>query len=265
MVNYSVQEKKLEEILPANTLKTRVPQYQGSREVHPTPPRYRNEISKYIIRRSDACIKCGKCAEVCPYEVHVVKDGYKEFARPQSRNCIGPSCEKTCHFCVSLCPKGALQIVENPMINSLGDPRWPADLVLATWKMAETGDVPPEEYGFEYRVGESGGGFDKLRFKFPEKPAVELKEEDIDTSLELNRRDDGRPRIKLDLPWYGGGMSFGSVSNTTQLAKARSAVAWNTFTCTGEGGFMERMRPYDDHVITQIATGLFGVREETIQ
>ena len=28
---------------------------------------------------------------------------------------------------------------------------------------------------------------------------------------------------------------------------------------------MERMQPYDDHVITQVATGLFGVREETIQ
>jgi glutamate synthase domain-containing protein 2 len=60
-------------------------------------------------------------------------------------------------------------------------------------------------------------------------------------------------------------MSFGSVSNVTQLSKARCAVAWNTFTCTGEGGYMERMRPYDDHVITQVATGLFGVREETIQ
>jgi glutamate synthase domain-containing protein 2 len=60
-------------------------------------------------------------------------------------------------------------------------------------------------------------------------------------------------------------MSFGSVSNVTQLSKARAAVAFNTFSCTGEGGFMERMRPYDDHMITQVATGLFGVREETIQ
>jgi len=60
-------------------------------------------------------------------------------------------------------------------------------------------------------------------------------------------------------------MSFGSVSNVTELSKARAAVAFNTFTCTGEGGYMERMRPYDDHVITQVATGLFGVREETIQ
>jgi glutamate synthase domain-containing protein 2 len=49
------------------------------------------------------------------------------------------------------------------------------------------------------------------------------------------------------------------------LAKARAATAWNTFTCTGEGGFPDRLKPYDDHVITQVATGLFGVREETNQ
>ena len=27
----------------------------------------------------------------------------------------------------------------------------------------------------------------------------------------------------------------------------------------------DRLKPYDDHVITQVATGLFGVREDTIQ
>ena len=138
-------------------------------------------------------------------------------------------------------------------------------MILATWKMAENGKIPSDDYGLEYETGNSGGGFDRIRFKFPEKPPIALSAEDIDTSLELNRRNDGRPKIKIDVPWYGGGMSFGSVSNTTQLSKARAAVAWNTFTCTGEGGYMERMRPYDDHVITQVATGLFGIREETIQ
>jgi hypothetical protein len=138
-------------------------------------------------------------------------------------------------------------------------------MILATWKMAERGEGPSEDYGYEFETGDSGGGFDRIRFKFPEKPPIELGKDEIDTSLELNRRHDGRPRIRIDVPWYGGGMSFGSVSNTTQLSKARAAVAWNTFTCTGEGGFMERMRPYDDHMITQVATGLFGVREETIQ
>jgi glutamate synthase domain-containing protein 2 len=131
--------------------------------------------------------------------------------------------------------------------------------------MAERGEVPPADYDYEFEIGNSGGGFDRIRFKFPEKPPIELVKDEIDTSLELNRRNDSRPRIRIDVPWYGGGMSFGSVSNTTQLSKARAAVAWNTFSCTGEGGFMERMRPYDDHMITQVATGLFGVREETIQ
>ena len=265
MASFSVKESDLRGILPANTLKTRVPQVAVERRIAPAPPRYRNEISKYIIRRSHDCIGCGKCAQLCPYGVHVRKDGYKYFCEPKSYHCAGPACEKTNHYCVAACPKSALQIVENPEMAVLGDYRWTADMILATGMMAETGRVPAPEYGFDYQCGNSGGGFDKLRFRFPEKPPVDVPKNEIDTGIELNRRGDGRPQIRIDVPWYGGGMSFGSVSNVTQLSKARGAVAWNTFTCTGEGGYMERLRPYDDHVITQVATGLFGVREETIQ
>ena len=49
------------------------------------------------------------------------------------------------------------------------------------------------------------------------------------------------------------------------VSKAHNATIWNTFTCTGEGGYPDNLIPYSDHVITQVATGLFGVREETIQ
>jgi glutamate synthase domain-containing protein 2 len=45
----------------------------------------------------------------------------------------------------------------------------------------------------------------------------------------------------------------------------RAAKALGTFCCTGEGGYPDELKPYDDNVITQVATGLFGVREETIQ
>lgn len=265
MANSLVHEKSDKENLPANTQKTLVEQATVERVVKPAPSRYRNEIAKYIIRRSDDCTMCGKCAEICPQGVHVLKGGYKYFAAPRLNVCIGPSCQKTDHYCVDLCPNKALRMVENPQMKLLGDYRWTGDMILATWKMAETGQSPSPEYGYEYECGDSGGGFDRLRFKFPAKPPVELSEDEIDTSLELNRRNDGRPQIKIDVPWYGGGMSFGSVSNVTQLSKARAATAFNTFTCTGEGGYMERLRPYDDHTITQVATGLFGVREETIQ
>jgi glutamate synthase domain-containing protein 2/formate hydrogenlyase subunit 6/NADH:ubiquinone oxidoreductase subunit I len=260
-----VKEKSPEGTLPDNTRKTLVPQEEVPRVIKNAPPRYRNEIAKYIIRRNSDCILCGKCVQACPQGVHVLKPGYKYFSAPHQNVCIGPACQKTDHYCVDQCPQKALQMVENPMLKVLGDYRWTADMILATWKMAETGEPPPPEYGYEYECGNSGGGFDKLRFKFPDKPPVELNDDEIDTGLDLNRRDDDRPKIRIDVPWYGGGMSFGSVSITTQLSKARAAAAFNTFTCTGEGGFMERLRPYDDHTITQVATGLFGVREETIQ
>jgi len=265
LANSLVQEKMAEDNLPQSTLETKVPQAEVPRVVKPAPSRYRNEIAKYIIRRSADCKMCGKCAEICPQGVHVLKGGYKYFAAPRHNVCIGPSCRESGHYCVDMCPNGALRMVENPMMKLLGDYRWTSDLILATWKMAETGALPPAEYEYEYECGKSGGGFDRLRFKFPERPPVELDPDEIDTSLELNRRGDGRPQVIIDVPWYGGGMSFGSVSNVTQLSKAQAAVAFNTFTCTGEGGYMERLRPYDDHTITQVATGLFGVREETIQ
>ena len=60
-------------------------------------------------------------------------------------------------------------------------------------------------------------------------------------------------------------MSFGSTSINAILSRARVAKAWNSLTCTGEGGYVDRLIPYANHVITQVATGLFGVREETIQ
>jgi len=48
-------------------------------------------------------------------------------------------------------------------------------------------------------------------------------------------------------------------------ARAKAAKAWKTFTCAGEGGYPDSLLPYKEHVITQVATGMFGVREETIQ
>jgi len=265
LVDSLVKESGFNENLPEHTIETLVPQVAVTREVKPAPPRYRNEIAKYLIRRSGECALCGKCAQVCPQHVHVLKPGYKLFAAPHLNICIGPSCQQTDHYCIEQCPNAALTMVENPMLKVMGDYRWTAEMILATWKMAETGEPPAPEYGYEYETGASGGGFDRLRFKFPAKPPIELRDDEIDTSIVLNRRNDGRPQVTIDVPWYGGGMSFGSVSNVTQLSKARAATAFNTFTCTGEGGYMERMKPYDDHIITQVATGLFGVREETIQ
>jgi len=148
---------------------------------------------------------------------------------------------------------------------TMGDLRWPPELLQGTWAMAATGRPPAHG---EYTVGRSGGGFDRLRFVFEVDPAWQPPErvdpETVDLRLALNRRGDG-PQLVLPLPVYGGGMSFGSVSLQTMLARARAAQRIGTFTSTGEGGYPDELVPYRDHIITQVATGLFGVREETIQ
>jgi glutamate synthase domain-containing protein 2 len=237
-------------------------EFAVTRQVRPAPDRYRNALGKYKLNRSADCVACGECVKLCPQGVHVKPDGYTFTLRPLDHLCIGPDCAKTDHFCVAKCKQKALTLMRNPSVDAMGDPRWTADLILSTWHMAATGHVPTS--GLEYRHGASGGGFDRMDFLLPQSPA-KVDPTKVDTTLALNRRNDGRPQVNIDIPVYGGGMSFGSVSIHTIVAKARSATAWNSFTCTGEGGYPDRLKPYDEHVITQVATGLFGVREDTIQ
>ena len=144
---------------------------------------------------------------------------------------------------------------------ALGNKRWTGELILATYEQAMTGDLPKN--GLEYRIGNSGGGFDALGWRYPN-GHVKIDEDSVDLSIPLNRKLEG-PEIRIPIPIYGGGMSYGSISLNFMLARARAAKRLRTFTSTGEGGYPEQLVPYKDHVITQVATGMFGVREETIQ
>lgn len=145
---------------------------------------------------------------------------------------------------------------------ALGDFRWTSDLILATYYQAEHG-YPPEK-DLEYRVGESDGGFDVLDFNWlPESDQLPESTE-VDISIPLNLRGEGK-EITIPIPIYGGGMSYGSISEQVMLSRAIAAQEWNTYFSTGEGGYPQSLLPYKDHIITQVATGMFGVREETIQ
>jgi len=149
-----------------------------------------------------------------------------------------------------------------------GDFRWSQSLLLASQQQARTGK-PPAESEWDYRFGLSDGGFDRLAFNFefdmdPAHPP-EADPKDFNLSLPLNRRSDGRPEIVLPLPWYGAGMSYGSIGLPVMLARVRAAKTLGTFISTGEGGYPDELAEYSDHIITQVATGLFGVREETIR
>jgi glutamate synthase domain-containing protein 2 len=148
-----------------------------------------------------------------------------------------------------------------------GDFRWSQALLLASQEQARTGRPPSGET--EYRIGASDGGFDRMAFAFElERDPLDVPSADptdFDLSLPLNRRDPSRPRLSIPIPWYGAGMSYGSVGLPVMLSRARAAAHLGTFTSTGEGGYPTELEPYADHIITQVATGLFGVSEATIQ
>ena len=237
---------------------------QAAHFVFPEPKRtrtrFRAPLSKYRITINTDCDNCGICLDTCPYRV---------FARGSQRPrvleehfCLGPGCQEKSFCCVNQCPKSAIKVWRNPSFEILGDRRWTAELLAGTWHMAETGASPHTD--LNYKTGASGGGFDKLRLVYP-RLGTQIPGGEVSTAIELNRSGDHRPRITIPLPIYLGGMSFGSVSLVSMLSRVRAAKALNTFCSTGEGGYPDDLKPYDDHIITQVATGLFGVREETIQ
>ncbi|MBO3802579.1 MAG: FMN-binding glutamate synthase family protein, partial [Candidatus Brockarchaeota archaeon] len=187
-------------------------------------------------------------------------NGYIRLVNPKGV-CVGFGCRS----CVELCPAGALTLKLNPEYVALGDRRWTAGLILSTWEQAETGSLSGR---YESNIGNSGGGFDRMRFDFEfedESREKKFEESVADTSIVLNKRGDGRPKIEIPIPVYSADMSFGSVSLNVMLARAMAAKALNTFTSTGEGGYPDELLPYKDHIITQVATGHFGVNARTIK
>ncbi len=139
MKNVKVKEKK------------RVKERPGLTEARPTPSRYRNPIGKYVVRRNSRCISCGLCAELCPHGVHLRYENYSQTVRPRDYRCIGPACEANDFFCVKRCPQQALSVGLNPILETFGDYRWSAEMILAHWYMAETGGLPKVD--LEYSLG----------------------------------------------------------------------------------------------------------------
>lgn len=231
-------------------------------KVELTRSRFRHSIGKYSVVISEACNDCLKCAAICPENVFEVQGD--KILPPLDHLCLGVECSKRSDRCIANCPENAIRVSLNPSAKTIGDKRWSADLLMSVWYTAETGKLP--KHDLEYRTGETEGGFDKMRLRFPDAPPdPDIDKSAIDLSVTLNKRKDGRLEEVIPIPVYGGGMSFGSISQMTMLSRMRAFAAFKSFCCTGEGGYPEVLYPFDDYIITQVATGLFGVREETIQ
>ena len=151
-------------------------------------------MNRYTVRRADTCISCGLCESLCPYGVHKRIEGHVKILPPDDRRCIGPSCSVNYFFCVANCPTKSLSVVESDNYASMGDARWPVEMIASTWRQAETGR--PIALDHPGNVGRSGGGFDRLYFKLPEAKR-RFDPERIGTSIQLNRRGSG---ARIEIP-----------------------------------------------------------------
>lgn len=225
------------------------------------PDRFASKLGAWRIDVDRSrCTDCCLCVESCKYDVHRRIEGKISLEEPIHSRCIGISCKSNNWCCVHVCPWEALVIRKDPVDSVLGDFRWTPELLRETWHIARTGSetrLKPKE-----QIGDSGGGFDNMKLAESIK-GTQPVEGPINLSIPLNRRKNGS-KINLSLPIYGGGMSYGSISLNVMKGRAMAAKKIGTLTCTGEGGYPDELIPFADHVITQVATGLFGVREETI-
>jgi glutamate synthase domain-containing protein 2/ferredoxin len=243
------------ELPPSNIARIDAPPIPVQRNFH-------NELSKFRVQITSDCIHCAVCVSTCPYGVFEMPNGMNKLLPPKSSQCIGTSCEEKDFYCIPKCPVDAIKIDQDETFRAMGDPRWTADLLVSTFKQAESGTLP--ETALESEVGKSEGGFDCMSIRTNGHRKSASLPDEYRTAIPLNRRKEGKD-LWIPVPWYGGGMSYGSISLNVMIARAKAAQAFGTFMSTGEGGYPDALIPYSEHVITQVATGLFGVHESTIR
>lgn len=120
-----------------------------------TVPGRHRPVPKFIVRRADNCMNCGKCERACVYNVHKrdPKD-LRKMAEPDSSLC------KNCFRCVVECPQRALSIKVNEDFKALGNGVWTPVRVTTMWNEAENAKIPV--LGAGYRGNFSGPGFDAM-------------------------------------------------------------------------------------------------------
>jgi ferredoxin len=201
----------------------------------PTPPQFR-PIGKYaIVDWREDCARCRNCVKTaCVNDIWSLERAY-------DRDPVAPleplyDC-RACLSCVQGCTKGLLSLSVNPELLTLGDGCWRPDIIMTTWKQAETGGIPVSGAG--YRGPFSGPGFDSMwtdmsEIVRPTRDGIHGREY-ISTSVDIGPKPmrlrlgaDGKPEaagplievplpLILDIPPWGG--------DGERLARARLAAA----------------------------------------
>ncbi|MGQ9498226.1 MAG: glutamate synthase-related protein [Desulfotomaculales bacterium] len=254
----------------------------------------------FIIRIDHTkCRRCGTCVRGCGFGALsfarsiwdrslAIFKGQEDMQKVYSRleqyipdHVVGDNTKCVqCHYCVTHCPEGAINIEPNPLAYKASH-HWLPEYMRNVWLQAETGGVIL-----------TGSGNDKAYFSYFDhlvldacqvtNPSIDPLREPMELRTYLGSKPDalefdtfsgGRfclktglaPQRRLDTPIVFAAMSYGSISLNAQKALAMAAKEAGTLMNTGEGGLHKDLYPYADHIIVQVASGRFGVNAEYLE
>lgn len=166
-----------------------------------------------------------------------------------------------CRICFKNCPTGSINIISTSP-KKLSRDKWSKKVINRIKEKAKSG---------KHKV--RGGGavrknpsFDDLTILPAQvsRPPIDQYREPCKTKIEIGDRYAENP-LKIDIPVMIPAMSFGACSIEAKQALAIGASITGTATNTGEGGMHPKERKKADKLISQYASGRFGITAEYLR
>ncbi|MCP2604738.1 glutamate synthase-related protein [Candidatus Aminicenantes bacterium AH-873-B07] len=209
------------------------------------------KIGKFKIIRDDKCLNCGRCINICIYNVYErdLNDSRK-MAEPISHLC------KNCFSCIQNCPQQALQMVKNREFENLGNKYWTPSIIYTIWNEAEDGKIPV--YGAGYQGPFKGSGFDEIwtdmsEIVRPTRDGIHGREyiaTAVDIGRKLSRLSDFKKftlpnfhEIQIPMLLDTSLLSLKSLKNII-LSIVKAAHQLKTFAFLEIENYFEELRPY---------------------
>ena len=234
---------------------------------HLTPSKFRVKID------SDLCKKCKRCISHCSY-------GALSFNGTQ----IVPNHEMcvACQRCMLMCPAAAISIETNPAIyppHGIYNER----IRRIVEAQSGTGGVLLSSTGSDlnYRVifddilldacQVTNPAIDPLREPVETRVFLGKKPEKLDFNIDpidpskVSLKSEFPPNFEMAMPIMVGHMSLGSISFNACKAIYRAVTELGIVAGSGEGGLHPEFYAYKKNLISEVASGRFGVNLDYLQ
>ncbi len=225
-------------------------------------------ISYYNVKidRED-CRKCKRCINNCSFGVFSYNG---ERIVTESQKCVA------CQRCVVMCPGKAIHIIKSDScLPAHGN--YTRKIRNIIWAQSGSGGVLLSATGNDRPIRSI---FDDLLLDACQvtNPSIDPLRESIETKvffgrkpkkLEFNFESDDindislktalMPNFEMDMPIMIGHMSLGSISYNACQAIYQASKELNILAGSGEGGLHPDFYEYSNNIITEVASGRFGV------